>query len=162
MKTLKLWIVLTAAMILLASGCRQQQTTTGEPEPTVADTGAQSPAVMADNLTANLTGAEEVPGPGDEDGSGEAKVTLKDESQICYELEVKNIDPADNAHIHQGAKGVAGPVVVTLEPPASGKSEGCVDVEAALFELIKSQPEGFYVNVHNPAFKDGAVRGQLS
>lgn len=162
MKTRRFWMVLGAATILLAPGCRKPQTETGStPEPTAAETGAANTGEVK-SLTATLTGAEEVPGPGDEDGSGEAKITLDPAaSEICFIIEVKDIAAATASHIHSGAKGVAGDIVVTFDPPASGRL-GCVDVEASLLESISDQPSNFYVNVHNAEFKAGAVRGQLS
>jgi hypothetical protein len=113
-------------------------------------------------LTANLTGAAEVPGPGDPDGSGTADVTLKPASgEICYEINVSNIASATMAHIHVGAADVAGPVVVNFDPPASGSSSGCVAVDISLINAIIADPANYYVNVHNASFPAGAVRGQL-
>jgi hypothetical protein len=58
---------------------------------------------------------------------------------------------------------VAGPPVVTLEPlTAEGQSKGCVSAEADVIKEIRQNPAGFYVNVHNAEFPDGAVRGQLA
>src|SRR5688572_19270671 len=80
-------------------------------------------------LTAALIGAAEVPGPGDADGTGTAKITLNHgQGQICYELNVSNIGTATAAHIHTGGSTVAGPVLVGLEAPADGSSEGCVNL----------------------------------
>ncbi len=114
-------------------------------------------------LTATLTGAAEVPGPGDADGSGSARITLNHgQGQICYELKVSNIGTATLAHIHTGASTVAGPVLVTLDPPADGSSDGCVNVDKVTIKAIMDNPAGYYINVHNAEFPDGAVRGQLS
>ena len=114
-------------------------------------------------FTASLSGAQEVPGPGDPDGTGSAMVWLNpDQNRVCYTLSVSNIAPATLAHIHRGALGVAGPVVVTLVAPTNGASSGCTTATAALIEEIRSNPSGFYVNVHNTPFPGGAVRGQLS
>jgi len=67
-----------------------------------------------------LTGAAEVPGPGDPDGAGTASLRLNPgQEEICYELTVSNIAPATAAHIHIGGPAVAGPVVVGLMPPTS-------------------------------------------
>lgn len=113
----------------------------------------------------SLTGAAEVPGPGDPDGSGTAKVFVNHgQKRVCYELAVANIDPATAAHIHIGAVGVAGPVVVPLAPPSGtpATSSGCVAVTAELAKAILKNPAGYYVNVHNAAFPAGAVRGQLA
>jgi hypothetical protein len=89
-----------------------------------------------------LTGAAERPGPGDPDGTGTASLRVNPgQGRICYTLTVAGIDPATAAHIHRAPPTAAGPVVVTLEPPTDGSSEGCATVE--------------------PAFRPGAVRGQL-
>jgi hypothetical protein len=114
-------------------------------------------------LTATLTGAAEVPGPGDPDGGGTAVITLNQgQNEVCFELTVTNIAAATLAHIHSGGPTVAGPVVVTLTPPAEGSSKGCVSAGADLIKNIRQNPGNFYVNVHNADFPDGAVRGQLS
>ncbi|MBA3678271.1 MAG: CHRD domain-containing protein [Sphingosinicella sp.] len=114
-------------------------------------------------VTASLTGSQEVPGPGDPDGSGSAEITSLDSTdQICYDIKVRNIDMATAAHIHRGGPGVAGPPVVTLEAPTDGDSKGCVSVPGAIADEIEGNPAAFYVNVHNAAYPNGAVRGQLA
>ncbi len=108
-----------------------------------------------------LTGAAEVPGPGDEDGSGFATVFVE-QGRLCYDINVLDIAPATAAHIHEGAVGESGPPVVTLEPPsAEGAVDGCAPADAELLQRIAANPAGFYVNVHNEEFPDGALRGQL-
>jgi hypothetical protein len=114
-------------------------------------------------LTTNLTGAAEVPGPGDADGAGTFKVTLNPgQNQICYELAVSNIAVATAAHIHTGAADVAGPVLVTLKTPSDGPVKECVELDQEKIKLIIKKPGDYYVNVHNAEFPGGAVRGQLS
>jgi hypothetical protein len=114
-------------------------------------------------LATTLTGAEEIPGPGDPDGSGTARLELNiGTGEICYELAVSGIAPATAAHIHVGQAGVAGPVVVPLAPPTSGSSSACTTVDPALIKAITKDPQLYYVNVHNAEFPAGAVRGQLS
>lgn len=126
-----------------------------------------------------LTGAAEVPGPGDLDGTGFSAVGLfadDDTELLCFELFVEGIElPATGAHIHEGGPEEAGPIVVGLTAPVDpfgagvGFSFGCVD-ELALtgdasedqFSEIIDNPEDYYVNVHNEEFPAGAVRGQLS
>jgi hypothetical protein len=111
-------------------------------------------------LEANLTGEQEVPGPGDPDGSGSAVVKVF-KAKVCYRLEVENIEPATAAHIHLGLRGEAGPVVATLEPPTDGSSRACVEIPRALSLELIEHPARYYVNVHNDPFPDGAIRGQL-
>ena len=113
-------------------------------------------------LSASLTGAAEVPGPGDPDGSGEFFVTVNPGlGEVCYQLSVADIAPATAAHIHAGPAGVAGGVVVGLVPPTSGTSSDCAAVDRDLAMAILRDPAVFYVNVHNAAFPAGAIRGQL-
>jgi CHRD domain len=112
-------------------------------------------------LEARLTGEQEVPGPGDPNGSGKAVVKVF-RSEVCFKLEVRRIAPANAAHIHLGLRGEAGPVVAPLEPPPTdGSSSGCVAVPRALSLELKEHPGRYYVNVHNEPFPDGAIRGQL-
>jgi hypothetical protein len=114
-----------------------------------------------------LSGANEVPGPGDPDGSGFASITLNQgQGTVCFELSVENITlPATGAHIHVGTVTEAGPVVVALIPPdETGTSSGCIEnVDPDLIKAIRQNPSDYYVNVHTlPGFAAGAVRGQLS
>ena len=114
-------------------------------------------------FSTTLSGAAEVPGPGDPDGSGTAMLTLNQgQGEICYELTVSGIATATAAHIHVGDSTVAGPVVVPLAAPASGTSSGCASVDPDLIKTIRQNPENYYVNVHNAEFPAGALRGQLS
>jgi len=110
-----------------------------------------------------MDGASEAPGPGDPDGSGTALIVLNHgQRTVCFELAVFDIEPATAAHIHVGAVGVPGPVVVPLTPPTDGFSSGCVEgVDRALIKAIIQNPDNYYVNVHNAEFPGGAVRGQL-
>ncbi len=113
-------------------------------------------------LTTTLLGANEVPGPGDPDGTGTASLRLNPGTEeICYEISVSNIAPATAAHIHVGDATIAGPVVVGLTAPTSGTSSGCASADRQLILAILHNPENYYVNVHNAQFPAGAVRGQL-
>ncbi|QIK95651.1 CHRD domain-containing protein [Sphingomonas sp. HDW15A] len=113
-------------------------------------------------FSATLTGAAEVPGPGDPDGKGSASITINPgKPELCYKLSVKDIATATGAHVHTGSPTQAGPVSVTLTAPASGSSSGCVTINRELADAIRKSPQAFYVNVHNSEFPGGAIRGQL-
>jgi hypothetical protein len=112
-------------------------------------------------LEANLTGKQEVPGPGDPDGRGNAVVKVH-EARVCYTLEARRIKPATDAHIHLGLRGEAGPIVATLKPPTDGSSKGCVAIPRALSLGLRENPAHYYVNVHNKPYPEGAIRGQLT
>ena len=116
-------------------------------------------------LSATLTGAAEVPGPGDPDGTGTVQIVgnvgRQTLSTLCYRLTVSGIGTPTAAHIHKAPVGVAGPIVIPLEPPTDGSSSGCVQADEELVKDILMNPEAYYVNVHNAEFPAGAVRGQL-
>ena len=109
-----------------------------------------------------LTGATEVPGPGDPDGRGEAEIIVNPgKAQICWVINVRDIEPATAAHIHIGLAGIAGDVVLGLSAPTDGDSEGCETVSRALADAIRKSPASYYVTGHNAAYPAGAVRGKL-
>jgi CHRD domain len=117
---------------------------------------------------AQLKGKNEVPGPGSEKGKGDIHVFLKPtQEKVCFELDVKNLDPINAGHIHKGDSETAGPVKVTLFEDAAGLDgdgayEGCTkNVKAKLIKKIIAAPEKFYVNIHTAEYPDGAIRGQL-
>lgn len=113
-----------------------------------------------------FAGDAEVPGPGDDDGLGLAFVTFDSTTgEVCYEVAVANITlPANAMHIHVGAAGESGGVVIPFPtaPDEEGAARGCTTAEdMAVLEDLAANPEGYYVNVHTSDFPDGAVRAQL-
>jgi hypothetical protein len=123
-----------------------------------------SPGRNHNNLTAFLSGAQEVPtGTGDPDGSGVALFDIKpQQGKICYVIWVKNVDgDITGAHIHLGRPGHEGPHVVDLAPPIHGASVGCNWIGRRLAYQLWFRSTRFYVNVHSTKYTDGAVRGQL-
>jgi hypothetical protein len=119
-------------------------------------------AAAQTTFNTTLRGAEEVPGPGDPDASGFATITIQG-TTITYSILVNGITTPTAAHIHRGAFGVAGPIVVGLNPTfGSGCTSGTVmNVDANLIAEIIANPSAFYVNVHSTEFPNGAARGQL-
>jgi hypothetical protein len=137
------------------------------------------------HLSARLTGEKEVPGPGDPDGSGWARVDVRPQrGEVCFEVAWEDISAPTAAHIHFGTRDVAGPVVVGLfmtsespdQPPTLPETitavAGCSDEvtvpEGAPFDspkdllrAIDRHPSRYYVNVHNLDYPAGAIRGQL-
>jgi CHRD domain len=115
-----------------------------------------------------MTGAKEVDasgqtGTGDPNGRGSFSATL-DGRQLCYGIQVKNINDPVAAHIHRGGPDVAGPVAQELEHPSAGDpgaSSACVRLSRSLARSLRNRPGRFYVNVHTGDLPNGAVRGQL-
>lgn len=120
-------------------------------------------------LSTTLTGAEEAPGPGDPDASGQADLRLNQgKERVCFNISWAGIDGTVFAgHIHIAPPGVPGPIVVGLFTGSfagTAAVSGCVEnVDRALIKAIRKDPSAYYVNVHSdPNFPNGAIRGQLS
>jgi len=126
-------------------------------------------------LEADLKGRAEVGTTsrlaGDPNGRGEAYVfgVDGDPTTLCYVLTVDKIGTAMAAHIHEGAAGANGPVVVNLAAPADGNAADCLtEGEEGKFvgdqtvAEILANPGNYYVNVHNVEYPGGAIRGQLT
>ncbi len=122
-------------------------------------------------LAASLSGAAEVPtagGPavGDPQGKGVALVRVKGD-RVSFSVSYSGIQAPSLGHIHEGKAGVNGPVKVTLFgtalPATVNAAAGAVHVDdAKLAQSIRTNPRGFYVNLHSAEFPGGAVRGQLT
>jgi hypothetical protein len=117
-------------------------------------------------LTATLAGVTEGDSPGDPDGTGTASIVIDPEAgTACWELTAEGIEPVTQSHIHVGAEGVSGDVVVPLDVDGfEGTSEGCIEPmeDAAILQEIVDDPAGYYVNLHTDDFPAGAIRGNLA
>jgi len=133
-------------------------------------------------LEATLDGRDEVGTAansaiaGDPNGRGGVYVfgVDGDPKTLCYVLTVDKIAPATAAHIHKGAAGTAGGVVVNLARPTDGNAADCLTEGETLatgapafptgetVAAILANPAAYYVNVHNADYPGGAIRGQLS
>jgi hypothetical protein len=131
---------------------------------TAAAAEGDNPRNGGRKIAATLTGAAEVPGPGDTNGAGlfEARVN-PGTGRICYDLDASSIDNATAAHIHKGAAGASGDVVLTLDTPDGDDddSEECQDIDRGLAQALIQNTDQYYVNIHTTEFPNGAIRGQL-
>ena len=106
-----------------------------------------------------LTGAEEVP-PLNVSGSGSGSFRVASDGAITGNVTTKDVQ-GTMAHIHRGAKGANGPIVVPLD-----KNGDTYTVPAGR-KLTPQQMDdlkagNLYVNVHTNRNKGGEVRGQLT
>jgi hypothetical protein len=107
-----------------------------------------------------LSGKAETPA-GSKTGSGTAKLTIDaSKGQVCFKLSWSKIKDPTASHIHKGAKGSSGPVVVALFA-GKPKHSGCVSASKSVISAILKKPGGYYVNIHTSDFPAGAIRGQL-
>jgi trimeric autotransporter adhesin len=123
-------------------------------------------SVSAQTLGAVLSSAQETP-PCTASGFGNATVTFDSTRQnINVTITVSNLgSPITASHIHRGAVGVAGPIVIGFTPAASfsnGTLTGTFAITSDLATEILQNPGNFYVNVHTSACGGGAARGQLA
>lgn len=117
------------------------------------------PAAHAQSYSAQLTGGAEVPGPGDTDGTGFAVVTVSG-TTLTYVVWFQDIGAPTAAGIHLGVAGASGGVVVPFT--VSTLSSGSTTITQQLADEINTNPAGYYVNVQNAEFANGAIRGQLT
>ena len=119
-------------------------------------------------LTSVLRGSNEMPVAGGATGTASIRLN-QGQSRVCFTLTVSGLGGSSvaGAHIHKGAAGVAGDVVIALTnlgPLDQGApAKGCVEgVSPDLIKDIRKNPAGFYVNVHTGQYPAGAARGQLA
>jgi hypothetical protein len=110
-------------------------------------------------VSVKLTGAEEVP-PVQTSGTGEGTIRVNSDGAVEGSVKTTGVE-GTMAHIHQGAKGQNGPVIIPLTKSGDTYT---VPAGAKLNEAqIKAFKEGgLYVNVHTAKNKGGEVRGQMT
>jgi hypothetical protein len=107
-----------------------------------------------------MTGNQEVPPEsGDPIGQGSASFTSQGK-KMCgtFTLSAATSFAVTGTHIHEGAAGVEGPIVVDFG--ATVGSKVCVNA-GSFAKRIKKNPAGFYANIHTSTNPTGAVRAQL-
>ena len=113
---------------------------------------------FAADVKVNLSGANEVP-PVTTSATGDGTISVADDGAVSGSVTTKGIQ-GTAAHIHMGAAGKNGPVVVPFT------KEGDTYKAAAGAKLNADQLKAFkagelYFNVHSAANPNGEIRGQL-
>lgn len=162
-----------AAAVVLAVAC-SSPAAAPSPTPTPTPSPSPSPSPAANVFKATLSPANEVPPITSTEATcaGDATVTFAATSakfdviiRGCPSTAVINI-----GHIHEGAAGANGAVVINtgLQAGELTLSGGGVTfsktatADAALITRIMANPAGFYVNFHSAAHGGGVIRGQLT
>ena len=122
-------------------------------------------STYSQTFTMTMSGSRET-GGGDPAGRGLAVITISGGS-VDYFLWTQGIAAPASAHIHTGGQGVSGGVLIGLDPvwtpvgTGTYMAAGSVPVDTATTQPILDNPVGYYVNVHNGPYPNGAMRGQL-
>jgi len=113
-------------------------------------------------VTARMNGANSVPAvTTDAQGLGIFTVSL-DKKSVSVDISLSGLSgPLVGIHVHEGAAGTAGPVVINLSDFVQGNR-----VTTTLTNLTSEQMEkilngSYYLNAHTAANPDGEIRAQL-
>ena len=111
-----------------------------------------------------LTGAQEVP-PNATVATGRGTIVFDTATRaLITSYTTHNVAGANNAHIHTGATGVAGPVTVPLNASGTGIYFAPFATSSPLSAQFATDLNAgnTYFNVHSPAFPAGEIRGQIA
>ena len=116
-------------------------------------------AAVAKDAEISLTGAEETP-PVTTSATGKGTIHIAKDKSVSGSVKTTGIE-GTMAHIHVGAKGEAGPPIITLTKGADGTwtvpaGSKLTDEQWADYKAGK-----LYVNVHSAQHKPGEIRAQL-
>lgn len=127
-----------------------------------------------ETFTATLSGANQVPNAVQTTASGTATFTVTGDRVMSYSITVSEIQNVTAAHIHDGAAGVNGDILVDLFAPEqpTGSVNGVLvsstfdnsGISQGNFDdlLVKMRAGTVYVNVHTQENPAGEIRGQIN
>ncbi|HEX8326380.1 MAG TPA: CHRD domain-containing protein [Hymenobacter sp.] len=166
-----LYVLLASGLLL--SSCQKESV---EPQLEAAATQTADAKSANRNFSAHLTGDQEVPAVAT-NATGQAIYQLsKDGLSMSYKLIVANIQTSVIfGHLHVGARGANGGVVVDLVGATGPSPQGVIAegtiTRAQLKGALAGQPlsalvaameaGNVYTNVHSTANRGGEIRGQV-
>jgi hypothetical protein len=112
---------------------------------------------LAQSIT--LSGGNEVP-PVSTSASGTGTVSVKDDGSVTARITVSGMT-ATAAHIHSGAAGANGPVIVPFTKTGDNTFEAAAGAKMTPEQLAMYKAGNTYVNVHSAKHPGGEVRAQL-
>jgi hypothetical protein len=117
-------------------------------------------AMMGDRaVQVRLSGDEEVP-PVRTSASGTGSVTVKDDRSVTAKVTTQGIAGVA-AHIHEGAAGANGPVIVPLSKTGDNEWSSAAGAKLTESQYAAYKAGRTYFNVHSAAHKGGEIRGQI-
>jgi hypothetical protein len=123
--------------------------------------GALRAQLSSSQINVTAAGSQEVP-PSGVTGTANVVLSFPTATQVCAAVTVQNLTGATAMHIHRGAAGTNGPVVIPFDASQINGGTQCVTVAADLASEIATTPAGFYFNIHTAVNPGGAIRGQLA
>jgi hypothetical protein len=140
----KAYVFLIATLLGLSIGCSKKEEAPSKP-------------LFDANLTAVINGAQQVPANASP-ATGTFEGVFDSKSMtLTYTVEYRGMTP-NIAHIHVGAPGTNGSVVIPfrdVSSPITGTYK--LDKDGAEDLLYN----GMYVNIHSTAFPGGEIRGDI-
>ncbi|MEO8442532.1 MAG: CHRD domain-containing protein [Betaproteobacteria bacterium] len=106
-----------------------------------------------------LSGAQEVP-PVTTAASGFGTITVGDDKSVSGSVTTSGVVGVA-AHIHDGAPGKNGPVIVPLTKSSDNTWATAPGAKFTDAQYAAYKAGDTYVNVHSAAHKGGEIRGQL-
>jgi len=113
----------------------------------------------AEKTSAPLTGAQEVP-PVSTAASGRSTIAVGADRTVSGSVTVTGMEGMA-AHIHQGAAGSNGPVIIPLAKTSATNFTVPAGSKLNDAQYAAYMNGGLYVNVHSAAYPGGEVRMQL-
>jgi hypothetical protein len=107
----------------------------------------------------SLAGGNEVP-PVETKASGAGSVIVNPNHGVVANITVTGM-VATAAHIHMGAPGTNGPVIVPLTKAGDNSFSTATDAKMTDEQYAAFKAGNTYVNVHSDAHKGGEIRAQL-
>lgn len=114
----------------------------------------------SDGVQVRMTGAEEVP-PVNTTASGNGTVRVGEDMSVSGSLKLQNAAQILVAHIHVGAAGVVGPVIIPLRKIADNEWEVPPGAKLTESQYQSYKAGGLYLNFHSAQYKGGEIRAQI-
>ncbi len=99
---------------------------------------------------------------GDPDGSGQARISWRQDGEVCFDIRLTDVSAVTSAELRSGGHGEDGDLIIDLDVDANGL-KGCADgADPADLLEVRAAPTQFYLIIATTEHADGALRAQLN